>query len=171
MAMAVGLGLWFQLTRPPASDQSRPPEMVVGEQTAVSSPVQAAPVDEASALEAEPGDRRAEETIRQFVDDWAAAWESRQADALLALYSRDFEPAGRETRSQWENRIELEMSQAAFIRVAISALEISAPNDSECEASFFQSIRSDQHDETLRTSLQMVREGDEWKIIRQTITR
>ena len=171
MAIAIGLGLWFQLTRPPAPDESNPPRMVVGEQTGVSSPVQAPSAEESVASVAEPGDRLAEEAIRRLVSDWSAAWESRQADTLISLYSREFEPAGRETRSQWESRIEREMSNATFIRMAISALEISAPTDSQGEASFFQSIRSDQRDDTIRTSLEVVREGDGWKIVRQTITR
>ncbi len=170
MAGAVGIGLWFQLTRPPIADDDHPPAMVAGEHTGVASPVPVSPASEPPDPAAAVGNRQAEEAIQSLVRDWSTAWESLQADRLLDFYAADFEPAGRQTRAQWEAGVRREMSNTSFIRVAISALEISAPTASEGRASFYQSIRSDQRDETARTSLEVVRLNDEWKIVRQTIT-
>lgn len=171
MVGVVALGLWFQMTRPPVDEGRPPPTMVEGGQTGTAGPAEVSPPDEPSGNSAAPGDRLAEEAIRQLVQDWSAAWEGGQVDELLAFYSPDFEPAGRETRAQWETRVRREISNASFTRVAISALEISAPTASEGQASFFQSIRSDQRNETLRTSLEVARSDDGWKIIRQSSSR
>lgn len=171
MAGVIGVGLWFQLTRPPVEDHGAQRAMVAGEQTAASNPLDEAPVDEPEEATASPGNRHAEEAIERLVQDWSEAWESGEADRLLSFYAADFEPAGRETRTRWEARVKREMSNATFIRVAISALEISAPNAAEGRASFFQSIRSDQRDETVKTSLEVVRLNDGWKILRQANSR
>jgi len=171
MVGVVGIGLWFQLTRPPITDDEHPAAMVTGEHTGVASPVPVSPASEPPDSAAAVGNWQAEEAIQSLVRDWSTAWESRQADTLLEFYAPDFEPAGRQARAQWEAGVRREMSNASFIRVAISALEISAPTASEGRASFYQSIRSDQRDETVRTSLEVVRLNDEWKIVRQTINR
>lgn len=171
MIGVVGLGLWFQLTRPAVEDDQPPRAMIAGAQTAAANPVDDSSADEPSEITASPGDRLAEEAIEELVRDWSEAWESRVADELLSFYAPEFEPAGRETRAQWEARVRREMSNATYIRVAISALEISAPTASEGQAAFYQSIRSDQRDETVKTSLEVVRLNDGWKILRQANSR
>jgi len=171
MAGVIGVGLWYQSTRPPV-DEDRPPRAIVeAEQTGVSNPVAVSPTDELSDTSAVPGNRQAEEAIQRLVNEWSEAWESGKPDELLSFYAPDFKPAGRETRVQWLARLKREMSNTSFIRVAISALEISAPTASEGQASFYQSIRSDQRDETVKTTLEVVLLNDGWKILRQTNSR
>jgi uncharacterized protein (TIGR02266 family) len=170
MVGVVAVGLWYQSTRP-VSEEETPRPMVEGGQTAISGPVAAPARDEASDASEVTSNRRAEEAIEELVRDWSGAWETGQPDRLLAFYAPDFEPAGRETRAQWETRLEREMKSASFIRVAISALEISAPSATSGQATFFQSIRSDKRDETVETTLEVERSDDGWKITRQTTSR
>lgn len=170
MVGVISLGLWFQWTRPPVYEGQPTRAMVKRGQTGVSGPVAASPSD-GDSLTSLPGDRRAEEAIQQLVEDWSEAWESGQLDELLAFYAPDFKPASRETRAEWEARLNREMSNTSFIRVAISALEVSAPSAAEGQASFYQSIRSDQRDETVKTTLEVVRTKDGWKILRQANSR
>lgn len=170
MVGVISVGLWFQWTRPPVYEGQPTRAMVRRGQTGVSGPVAGSPSegDSDSVLH---GNRQAEEAIQQLVEEWSEAWESGRPDELLAFYAPDFKPSGRETRAEWEARLKREMSNTSFIRVAISALEISAPTAAEGQASFYQSIRSDQRDETVRTTLDVVRMNDGWKILRQANSR
>jgi len=170
MVGVVSVGLWYQGTRPPVYEGEPTRAVMKRGQTGVSEPVAASPTDEDSDASL-PGRRQAEEAIQGLVKEWSEAWESGQPDELLSFYAPDFEPAGSETRAQWEARLKREMSNTSFIRVAISALEISAPTASEGRASFYQSIRSDQRDETVKTTLEVVRTNGGWKILRQANTR
>ena len=171
MVGVVAFGLWFQSTRPPLEEEKAPRSMVEGEQTAISNPIVGPTSEEASDGSEVTSDRKAEEAIEDLVRQWSEAWESGQPSKLLSFYAPDFDPAGRETRAQWETRIEREMSSSSFIRVAISALEISAPSATSGQATFFQSIRSDKRDETVETTLEVNRSEDGWKITRQTHSR
>lgn len=170
MVGVVSVGLWFQWTRPPVYEGQPIRPMMRRGRTGISQPVPASPTD-GDADTSSPGNRQAEEAIQQLVEEWSEAWESGQPEALLSFYSPDFEPAGRETRAQWESRLKREMSNTSFIRVAISALEISAPSAAKGRATFYQSIRSDQRDETVKTTLEVVRVNDGWQILRQANSR
>jgi hypothetical protein len=171
MVGVVGFGLWFQSSRPPSKEETDPPASVESRESEVPGPVTVSPVDETSDATAIPSQWQAEEEIERLVRDWSAAWESGETRDLLALYAADFEPAGRGSRAQWEARIEREMSSSSYIRVAISALEISASSATAGQATFFRSVRSDQRDETVKTTFEVVRTEDGWKITRQIDTR
>ena len=171
MAGVTGLGLWFQLAQQPAAEDGPAKTVVSGAQTAASNPVDDTSEAQPSKDPASIGDREAERSIEQLIQDWSEAWERGEADELLSFYAPEFQPSGRETRAQWEARLRREISNAAFVRVAISALEISAPTASEGQATFYQSYRSDRRDETVRTSLELVRSDGGWKITRQTDSR
>ena len=171
MAGVLAIGLWFQSTRPPVEEEEPPRAMVEGGKTGPASPIEVSPTDQPPAADAPPMNRRAEEAIERLVQDWAEAWESRESNEVLSYYAADFKPAGRETRAQWEARMKREMTEASFIRIAVSALEISAPTATEGQASFYLSIRTDQRDETVATSFAVARSDDGWKITQQTSSR
>lgn len=171
MVGVVGFGLWFQSTRPPSNDEAESRPAAESRETELLDPVKITPADETSEPTEIDSHSQAEEEIERLVGDWSAAWESGETRDLLALYADDFEPAGRESRAQWEARIEREMSSSSYIRVAISALEISAPSATAGQATFFQSVRSDQRDETVKTSFELEHTADGWKITRQIDNR
>jgi len=171
MAGVMAIGLWFQSTHAPDEEEEPPRAMVEGEQTATASPVEVSAADQSPEADAAPVNRRAEEAIERLVQDWAEAWESRESNEVLSHYAADFKPTGRETRAQWEARLKREMEAASFIRVAVSALEISAPTATAGQASFYLSIRTDQRDETVSTSFAVARSDGRWKITRQTNSR
>ena len=171
MAGVLAIGLWFQSTRPTAEEEEPPRALVEGGETGAPSPIEVSPTDQPPEADTGPMNRQAEEAIERLVQDWAAAWESRASNEVLSHYAADFEPAGRETRAQWEARLKREMRDASFIRVAVSALEISAPTATAGQASFYLSIRTDQRDETGTTSFEVARSDDGWKITQQTNSR
>jgi len=120
-----------------------------------------------SAHSTSPAPRLPTEAVTAVVQNWASAWESLQARQLLALYCPDFEPDGDRTRQQWEAEIEREMSESDFIRVAISALEISLTSAEVATASFYRSFRSNRVDESGRVILELEATDGGWKIHRE----
>lgn len=104
------------------------------------------------------------EAITAVVQNWASAWESRQARQLLALYCPDFEPQGDRTRQQWSAEIERKMHESDFIRVAVSGLEISLTDSESATASFYRSFRSNEVDASGRVILELEATDEGWKI-------
>ena len=171
MVGVVGFGLWFQSRRSPSDEEQGPRAIVESSPIEPSGPAAVPPIDETSEATEVTTYWQEEQEIERLVRDWSAAWEGGEPEELLSLYAADFEPAGRESRPQWEARIEREMSSSSYIRVAISALEVSASSATAGQATFFQSVRSDQRDDTVKTSFEVERTEDGWKITRQTNSR
>lgn len=114
-----------------------------------------------------PVPRAPSEAVDVLVQRWASAWESRDVGQLLALYSPDFLPEGGLSRRQWETRIEQAMNESEFIRVSISALEISLTDSEAASASFYRTLRSSASTESGRVTLELEVTGDGWRILRE----
>ena len=94
MAGVLAIGLWFQSTRPTAEEEEPPRALVEGGKTGAPSPIEVSPTDQPPEADTGPMNRQAEEAIERLVQDWAAAWESRESNEVLSHYAADFEPAG-----------------------------------------------------------------------------
>lgn len=101
----------------------------------------------------------------QLVEEWAAAWENRRADDLLALYAEEFEPPNELGREQWESAIRAKLDDPGFILVAVSGLDVAFPEIDRAVATFYRSIRSEADNETGRIQLDLVARDGAWLIV------
>ncbi len=102
------------------------------------------------------------------VEDWAAAWSSQEVDRYLSYYSREFEVPGGATRQQWEDDRRQRITQPRSIAVEISSSgPPAATSAGRFRLSFRQAYASDAFSDVVLKTLELVREGGGWKIVRE----
>lgn len=102
---------------------------------------------------------------RAAIDAWARAWSQRNVDAYVAAYTPDFSGRGGRSlsRNAWvEQRRDRIMSKQS-ISIEIDRPELVARGD-KVVATFTQRYRGDNHTETSRKRLELVRGANGWLI-------
>ena len=103
--------------------------------------------------------------LTEVAQAWARAWSEQRVDAYLELYARDFRPPQSLSRDEWENQRRSRILQPQQIEVRLSTIEVEPINDQRTRISFDQSYRSDSYSDSVRKTLELVREGGSWKIL------
>jgi tetratricopeptide (TPR) repeat protein len=85
----------------------------------------------------------ANEEILDTVNSWAKAWASKNVDAYLAFYGKDFKTPTGEPRAQWEAGRRQRISAPKSISVSVSAPKVSVAVDGQASVTFRQSYASD----------------------------
>jgi uncharacterized protein (TIGR02266 family) len=106
--------------------------------------------------------------IEDAVLGWAEAWSSQDADAYLRSYAAEFEPDDGTARSVWEGERRERLRSPAWIRVALTDLQIERISEDSVRVVFNQAYRSDSFSDLVRKTLLMRRENGGWKITRET---
>lgn len=117
--------------------------------------------------EVSPSSRVSVEAVTAFVRTWSNAWESRDPETVIGLYSDSFDAAAYGGRRAWEAQIQAQMESADYLRLAVSALEIDFPSSDRATATFFRSWRSNQGDEIRRMKLEIEPVDNSWRILRE----
>lgn len=99
---------------------------------------------------------------------WAQAWSRRNIEDYLAFYASGFEPGKRLTREQWRARRRQRLAALSFVEVTISDFQISILSADRATVRFVQDYRSDTLNDFGFKTLNLVREGGSWKILRET---
>lgn len=148
-----------------------------GEEYANSPPIRSnTPAEEAIARpaprpapQAQP-ERRAESTedsVLIAVNAWARAWSEQDVNAYIDAYSRDFQPANRQSYRAWERERRQRVSAPRSISVNLSDYEIQSAGDNRYVVSFLQRYSADNYQDRERKALLMGQEGGSWKILRE----
>jgi len=87
--------------------------------------------------------RPANEEIIDTVNSWAKAWASRNVDAYLTFYGKDFKTPGGEPRAQWEAARRQRISAPKTISVSVGSPKVSVAADGQASVTFRQSYASD----------------------------
>lgn len=98
---------------------------------------------------------------------WAAAWAAKNMTSYLAAYGRDFTPAGKQSRSAWEDERRARIVGKSRITVTLNNLDVSVNGD-KATAKFRQDYAADSLDITSRKTLELVKAGDRWLIVRES---
>ncbi len=135
------------------------------------------PTDSAAGATAEPAIREAP-AVRQtpaatlqapqviaLAQTWARAWSEQRVDAYLGLYATDFSPPNELSRSEWEAQRRFRILRPRQIDVRLSALEAEPVSEQRARVSFDQSYTSDNYSDTVRKTLELIRQGSAWKIL------
>ena len=132
----------------------------------------AAPAAQASAAAAAKADEAQNQAntkaIEEAVQNWAEAWSNKDLKTYFASYGKEFEPQGGAKRSAWEEERQARIMGKSKISVRLEGLKVSV-NGSKATVKFRQEYKADSLTVSSRKTLEMVKHGERWHIIRETV--
>ena len=136
---------------------------------APAAPVAAAtkPAVPAAAPVAPAGAADAQREVEAAVRTWAGAWSSKDMNGYLGAYASSFAPPSGQARKAWEADRRARIEPRARIGVDVSNLEVTVEGD-KATARFRQDYTSDTLNVTSRKTLDMVKSGNRWLIVRES---
>mgnify|MGYP002776094818 CR=1 FL=1 len=153
------------VVKPPASVPVAPAPAVVA-----AAPVKPAVVAAAPAAVPQPapaGPSAAEKDVDAAVRAWAAAWSSKDMGRYLAAYGKEFDPPGDQSRKAWEEDRRSRIVGKSRISVTLNNLEIQVSGN-KAVAKFRQDYRADALNVSSRKTLDLVKAGDRWVIVKES---
>jgi tetratricopeptide (TPR) repeat protein len=148
--------------KPAASAPARPAERPAASAAATAAAAQpTTPVAPAINPEA------ARNAVEQAVRAWAQAWSERDVARYLAAYGPDFETPGRIPRRAWEEERRARILNKSRIKVTLLNLQISVSGE-RAVAKFRQDYKADTLSVQSRKTLELVRAGERWLIVRES---
>jgi len=132
-------------------------------------PVAAAPAPAAPAAPASPAPAAADaqSDVEAAVAAWAKAWSSKNVSAYLGAYGPAFTPPGGQSRAAWEAERRSRIEPRSRIGVGINDLNVTVNGD-RASARFRQDYTSDNLNVTSRKTLDLVKNGNRWLIVRES---
>lgn len=122
-----------------------------------------APTAEAPAVAASG----AEKDVESSVHAWAAAWAGKDMTAYLGAYGKDFSPPGKMNRKAWEEERRTRIVGKSRISVKLRDVQVSV-NGSKAVARFRQDYSADSLNVSSRKTLDLVKSGERWLIVRES---
>ena len=105
--------------------------------------------------------------VEAAVQAWAAAWSSKDVSAYLGAYGKDFNPPGKLSHKAWEDERRSRIVGKNRISVKLSDIAVSV-NGNKASAKFKQSYSADALNVSSRKTLDLVKAGDRWVIVRES---
>ena len=129
----------------------------------------AAPVAATTASTAAPAaaSSAAEKDVEAAVRSWAAAWAAKDMPGYLSSYGKDFDPQGTVGRKSWEEDRRGRIMGKSRISVKLSDVTVSV-NGSKATVKFKQAYNADTLNVSSRKTLDLVKVGDRWVIVRES---
>ena len=109
----------------------------------------------------------AEKDVETAVRNWAAAWAAKDMGGYLGSYGKDFDPPGSVGRKTWEEDRRSRIMGKSRISVKLNDLAVSV-NGSKATVKFKQAYSADSLNVTSRKTLDLVKAGDRWVIVRES---
>lgn len=101
------------------------------------------------------------------VHAWAKAWAARDVKAYLASYGKDFDPPGSISRSSWEEERRMRISSKSKISLKLENLTVTASGNTAV-AKFRQDYKANGLAVSSRKTLNLVKNGDRWQIVKES---
>lgn len=105
--------------------------------------------------------------VQAAVEAWAKAWSNKNMTGYLGAYSKSFDPAGKQSRSDWEQDRRDRIVGKSTISVKLENLTVKVSGN-QAVAKFRQSYRADSLSVSSRKTLDMVKSGDQWLIVKES---
>ncbi|MES2281722.1 MAG: tetratricopeptide repeat protein [Pseudomonadota bacterium] len=131
---------------------------------AAAKPATPAPAPAAPAAAASSG---AEKDVETAVRNWAAAWAAKDMTGYLGSYGKDFTPPKGESRKSWEEDRRARIVGKSRITVKLDNLAV-AVDGSKATAKFRQAYSADSLNVSSRKTLDLVKAGERWVIVRES---
>ncbi len=101
------------------------------------------------------------------VQAWARAWAAKDMKAYLGAYGKEFDPPGSMSRAAWEQERHLRITSKSKISVKLENLSVSVSGNTAV-ARFRQDYKANGLSVSSRKTLDLVRKGDRWQIIKES---
>ena len=98
---------------------------------------------------------------------WAKAWSTKNLSAYLGAYGKEFTPSGKQSRSAWEDERRKRITGKSSISVKLEDLSVKV-NGSTAVVKFRQDYRADALSVSSRKTLELLKNGDRWLIVRES---
>ena len=98
---------------------------------------------------------------------WASAWAAKDMKGYLAAYGKEFDPPGNASRSDWESERRQRITGKASISVKLEGLSVSV-NGNKATAKFRQDYKAGGLAVSSRKTLDLVKTGERWQIVRES---
>ncbi len=131
------------------------------------SPVKPAPAP-APAPAPKPVNDAATREAEAAVQNWVAAWSSKDLKGYFNAYSKDFTPNGGGSHSAWEAERRARIEGKSKISVRLEGLQV-VVNGSKATARFRQDYRANGIAISSRKTLELIKQSDGWKITREAV--
>jgi ketosteroid isomerase-like protein len=109
----------------------------------------------------------AQDDVEAAVQAWAKAWASKNMQGYLGAYAPNFTPPGGQSRKDWEADRKARIVPRSRIGVDISDITVTVNGD-RASAKFRQAYSSDNLNVTSRKTLDLVKSGNRWLILRES---
>jgi tetratricopeptide (TPR) repeat protein len=108
----------------------------------------------------------AEKDVEAAVQTWASAWAAKDMTGYLNSYGKEFDPPGKTSRKSWEEDRRNRIVNKSSISVKLSDLSISVKGD-KAVAKFRQAYSADSLNISSHKTLELVKSGDRWVIVKE----
>ncbi len=115
------------------------------------------------------GEGYQEPEIVAMVQSWAESWSSQNVEGYLSFYSRDFQPPQGTRRAAWQSTRRIRLTRPHYIQLALVFQEARSIDVGRGWVEFEQTYRSDTFGDRVTKRLDLVWEGDDWKIVRESV--
>ena len=105
--------------------------------------------------------------VEDAVKAWAKAWSNKNMQGYLGAYAPNFTPPGGQSRKDWEADRKARIIPRNRIDVGISDVDVSVNGD-RASVKFRQAYSSDNLSVTSRKTLDMIKSGNRWLILRES---
>ncbi len=105
--------------------------------------------------------------VEAAVQAWAAAWSSKDMGGYLGAYGKEFDPPGNLSRKAWEDERRSRIVGKSRIAVKLNDVSISVKGTTAV-ARFRQTYSADSLNVSSRKTLELVKSGDRWVIVRES---
>jgi tetratricopeptide (TPR) repeat protein len=98
---------------------------------------------------------------------WAKAWSNKDMPAYLGAYGKEFSPPGKLTRSAWEQERRKRILGKTNITLKLENLSATVTGN-KAVAKFRQDYRANALSVSSRKTLELVKVGDQWLIVKES---
>ena len=98
---------------------------------------------------------------------WAEAWSKQDMSAYLGAYGKDFDPPGKQSRSDWETDRSNRITGKSRISVKVEKLVVSRDGNT-ATAKFRQDYRANSLSQQSRKTLTLTKSDGRWLIVKET---
>jgi len=109
----------------------------------------------------------AEKEAQAAVQAWANAWAAQDVKAYLAAYGKEFNPPGSQSRSAWEAERRQRISNKSKISLKLENLTVTTTGN-KAVVKFRQDYKASGLSVSSRKTLDLVKNGDHWQIVKET---
>lgn len=105
--------------------------------------------------------------VEEAVLAWAKAWSAKDMTSYLGAYGKEFTPPGKQSRSAWEEDRRKRIVGKSSISVKLDKLSVTA-SGTKAVAKFRQHYRAGALSVSSRKTLNLLKTGDHWLIIKES---